>query len=145
MDIARLRRVPSQASRDRRETLRTLGVPERILDIEGWRRNGPDDWDRLDEHVYFAEAVGLDRIKIGWAGGDPRVRIAKLGNACPVELRLILAVPGPLALERWFHVACNEAWVRNEWFAATPEMRTLIALLQGIPHFGSFVDQRLKR
>lgn len=71
------------------------------------------------KHVYFIEAVGLDKVKVGIADDVGR-RLAGLQTASPVELRLLAAVPGDESLEQRIHASLSRYRVRGEWFFLTP-------------------------
>lgn len=65
--------------------------------------------------VYFIEATGLDRVKVGVAR-DPRKRLAELQVGSAVELRLIKAVPGDREIEYELHRRWREHRTIGEWF-----------------------------
>lgn len=78
--------------------------------------------------VYFIEAVGTGRIKIGVAN-CARSRLKHLDGPCPVELRLLGVLPTDKAgaLEKELHARFAEHRVKGEWFAAAPELLAFIA------------------
>ena len=88
---------------------------------------------RAPGRIYFIEAVGGERIKIGWTGTDPKYRGEALGNGCPFPLKLLLTLKGTIQTERAFHRLCREAHAHNEWFHATPGLRALIGVLSCVP------------
>lgn len=76
--------------------------------------------------VYFIEAVGLCRVKIGKAI-DPENRIAQLQTGSPVPLRLIGKTAGGHPLERKLHEEFHGARIDGgEWFHLTKELRSYI-------------------
>lgn len=79
--------------------------------------------------VYFAEAVGLDRIKIGHTT-DLTNRLANLRTACPVPLHLLFAFEAPLAAERDLHAMFARYRIANEWFHASVCLREAIASME---------------
>ena len=78
--------------------------------------------------VYFAEAMGTDRIKIGWTRDVTR-RLESLRCGCPVRLVLLGTMAGTLAeeyrLHRLFRALRSDGG--SEWFHATAELRAFIA------------------
>jgi hypothetical protein len=90
--------------------------------------------------VYFIEAVGAERIKIGWTAGDPRTRLDSIATGSPFPLRILAHLKGTQKIEQWMHRACKEAHAHNEWFRATPELRELIGMLAVVP--GLCFDRR---
>lgn len=80
-------------------------------------------WDH--SWVYFIEAVGLERIKIGKAN-NPEARLAGLQTGSPVPLRLLGKIPGGHALEKKLHGEFASLWMDGEWFHATKELRNYI-------------------
>lgn len=76
--------------------------------------------------VYFIEAVGLGRVKIGKAV-DPDNRICQLQTGSPVPLRLLGKTPGGHPLERKLHEEFHGARIDGgEWFHLTKELRSYI-------------------
>jgi hypothetical protein len=73
------------------------------------------------ELVYFVEAVGLARIKIGIAVNVAR-RFAALDQASPVPLRLLGVEEGGRVLESKLHQDFASCRVRGEWFEAVAEL-----------------------
>jgi hypothetical protein len=76
--------------------------------------------------VYFAEAVGQERIKIGRAD-NPEARVTQLQTGSAVELRLLGVVAGPSSLEAELHAAFANDRIQGEWFHATAELREYIS------------------
>jgi len=77
-------------------------------------------------YVYFVEAVGAKRIKIGWTT-DPRNRLDTLATASPFPLEQIKVTYGDRDTERWWHQKFEDLRVHREWFRATPRLRDAIA------------------
>ncbi|NQT15096.1 MAG: GIY-YIG nuclease family protein [Planctomycetes bacterium] len=75
--------------------------------------------------VYFIEAVGLDRIKIG-RSQDADARLESLRTGSPVPLRLLGVIP-PGGKEGEIHRAFAASREHREWFASTPELMEFIA------------------
>jgi hypothetical protein len=70
-----------------------------------------------DGWVYFIEAVGTGRIKIGWtAREDVQDRLTELSMQAPVPLRVVVAVRGPRRAEQWLHGRWGRLRVHGEWF-----------------------------
>lgn len=80
--------------------------------------------------VYFIEAVGADRVKIGFTSGDPARRAQKLQTACPFPLRVLASYPGSTVDEAALHerFAAARAVPATEWFHLTSEIRSHIAI-----------------
>lgn len=79
--------------------------------------------------IYFIEAVGGERIKIGFtAKNDPSARAKELQIASPFELKVIASFPGTLDTERRMHKQFAHLRVRprGEWFRAGEDLRDFI-------------------
>ena len=76
--------------------------------------------------IYFVEAVGADRIKIGFTDGEPEKRLAALATSSPFPMRLLCLIPGAVQSERDLHEAFADSRRNREWFAATPSLRAFI-------------------
>ena len=88
--------------------------------------------DATTSYVYFIEAVGLDRIKIG-KSQNPDNRLATLQTGSPVPLKLLGKTPGGLSLEGKLHSEFSNSQIDREWFHATRELRDYI---EGLAHAG---------
>jgi hypothetical protein len=77
-------------------------------------------------YVYFIEAVGAGRIKIGFTS-DPLRRFSELVTGSPFPLERIKVIYGDRSTETWWHQKFEDARVHNEWFRATPHLRKAIA------------------
>ena len=73
--------------------------------------------------VYFFEAVGCGRVKIGWSV-NVDARQSELQTGCPFPLRKIGYGPGSLADERALHrrFAAQRVSPSTEWFHLTSEI-----------------------
>jgi hypothetical protein len=76
--------------------------------------------------IYFIEAVGQDRIKIGKAD-NPESRLRQLQTGSAVELRLLGAVADNASREAETHAVFSSERIQGEWFHATPRLREYIA------------------
>jgi hypothetical protein len=76
--------------------------------------------------IYFIEAVGQDRIKIGKAD-DPKARLRQLQTGSSVELRLLGATADQASREAEIHAAFAFERIHGEWFHATQRLREYIA------------------
>lgn len=80
--------------------------------------------------IYFAEAVGIGHIKIGYTGKEDAVeRLADMQTGCPVPLRVLGLIPGTLDDEKDLHrrfASAHVAGAGKEWFKPTSEILTLI-------------------
>jgi hypothetical protein len=86
-----------------------------------------------DGLVYFIEAVGAGRIKIGHAR-DPQARLRELQTGSAYTLRLMAMVPGGMALERALHRRFADLRLAGEWFHATPPLLAEIAAITKASH-----------
>lgn len=84
--------------------------------------------------IYFVEAVGLDKIKIGTTSNSPRHRLQMLQNACPVQLKLLALVKGGVEIEDHIHAAFQNSRCHGEWFYATADLRNYISTLSASVH-----------
>lgn len=80
---------------------------------------------RTAGEVYFIEAIGAERVKVGWSR-DVVDRIDRIQVGCPFPLRILLAVSGTEQTERHLHEQrLVDAHAHGEWFHA-PAVRELI-------------------
>ncbi len=77
-------------------------------------------------YIYFAEAVGQDRIKIGKAD-NPEDRLKQLQTGSPVELRLLGVIADKASRETDIHALFDQDRIQGEWFNASPDLRRYIA------------------
>lgn len=77
--------------------------------------------------VYFLEAVGLDRVKVGWSS-KPHARIGELRTLIPCEVRLLKAVPGGQDEETELHRRFALHRTHGEWFRLSPIREAIEAL-----------------
>ncbi|MBY9008027.1 MAG: GIY-YIG nuclease family protein [Candidatus Lokiarchaeota archaeon] len=75
--------------------------------------------------IYFAEAVGLNLIKIVFSE-DPENRINYLNFSSPVRIDLIKTIKGSLFEEHYIHKRFKDIRIRGEWFQLTEELRSFI-------------------
>ncbi len=80
--------------------------------------------------VYFIEAIGANRVKIGWTGGNPRRRLSEIQHTSPFPLRLLALFSGTRRDEREFHDHFASARIVREWFEVTPSLLRLIAIVR---------------
>lgn len=128
----------------------TSGWP--IRPIEVWRAwKAPASVYRSSDYlttcgrVYFLEAVGADRIKIGWTAGDPKNRIHSMATGCPFPLRLHATLVGTVDGEQWLHERCKAAHAHGEWFHATEDIRALVGVLAVLPGYCTDMNGRVPR
>ena len=76
--------------------------------------------------VYFIEAIGVDRIKIGYSD-NPDKRLKQLLTGSPLTLELRATMPGSLTTERELHQRFAHLRIENEWFQYTDEIRQYIS------------------
>lgn len=96
--------------------------------------------------IYFARAVGLDRIKIGYVqevapsrtAAAVAKRLRQVGFLFGADLELLATTPGHRRMERWFHLRHASAALGREWFSASPTLMDDIAKLrEGAPIDGA--------
>ena len=75
--------------------------------------------------VYFIEAVGAERVKIG-VSGDVDKRFGQLAASFPGPLRLLGKAPGGRAREGSLHRRLANFHMGGEWFHLTPGVRAVI-------------------
>jgi len=73
-------------------------------------------------YVYFIEAVGLDKIKIG-VSDNPENRVQQLATGSAVTLRLKAKMSGDALTEREMHKKFQHLQVDREWFYAAKELK----------------------
>lgn len=84
-------------------------------------------------HVYFVQPVGGGLIKIGLTC-DPEARLRELMIWSPVDLQILVVIPGNLQLEQNIHDCFLDAHERGEWFKPIPRLTRAISLLKhGVP------------
>lgn len=70
-------------------------------------------------NVYFAEAVGLQLVKIGRTDNVEK-RMGELRAVCPVPLKLLAVLPGASPVrETLIHQRFSECREHGEWFRLT--------------------------
>jgi hypothetical protein len=86
--------------------------------------------------VYFVEAVGTGRVKIGIAEHFER-RLASLRCGSPVDLNVLLVIPGRARHEHALHRAFASERSHGEWFALSERLRALISELAACDRAGA--------
>lgn len=76
-------------------------------------------------YIYFIEAIGLNRIKIG-VSEDPKKRLKHLATGSPVSLILKGVIAGGHSSERELHRKFDHLRLDGEWFHATKELLKFI-------------------
>src|SRR5262245_31102393 len=79
-------------------------------------------------YVYFVEAIGAKRIKIGWTTRPPHWRLNDLTTSSPFPLELLKIIYGDYSTEQWWHQKFGDLRVHGEWFKARPSLRHAIAI-----------------
>ncbi len=90
--------------------------------------------DGAPEYIYFIKPKGADGpIKIGCSQAPLR-RLETIMSWSPIDLEIIVTVPGNMALESNIHDCFANSYRRNEWFNATPSLIAAIDQIKaGIP------------
>jgi hypothetical protein len=73
------------------------------------------------DFVYFAISEEGQKIKIG-KSANPAARIAALRCSSPVDIRLIGAIPGNMAIEKLIHAHFANERSQGEWFRSTERL-----------------------
>lgn len=81
--------------------------------------------------VYFIEALGARRLKIGWSQA-PHRRCGQLQTHSPHRLRLLAAIEGTRDHEHWLHTFCAEARDRGEWFHVRVGLRDFAEVIHSL-------------
>ena len=69
----------------------------------------------MKKYVYFIEAVGTNRVKIGFSS-DPYLRLQQIRTCSPFPVRLLAVIEGSVDLERAFHSQYDHKRIHGEWF-----------------------------
>ena len=81
--------------------------------------------------IYFIEAVGCDRFKIGFTKGEVEDRRRVLQVCAPFPLRVVAAVPGFRSDETDLHHRFAPLRCCGEWFRDGPDLRLFLAAVAG--------------
>lgn len=81
--------------------------------------------------VYFIEAVGLGRVKVGFTYKPVR-RFLQIKTACPSHVRMLSVIPGHMELERQLHLEWDSRRVVGEWFEFDERERGELAWIHDI-------------
>lgn len=76
-------------------------------------------------YVYFIEAVGQGKVKIGFSS-DVDARLSQLRTGSPYELRVVGRVDGGIDLEQILHDKFAKYRDDKEWFFFTKEIKAFI-------------------
>ena len=79
----------------------------------------------LKSYVYFIEALGMDKVKIGFSN-DPERRLSVLQTGSPSKLIMVAKIPGDIQLEKQLHNKFDHIRINKEWFHATKELKEFI-------------------
>lgn len=82
--------------------------------------------------VYFIEAVGLGRVKIGFTTNIFR-RFWQLQTCCPAPLEVLGIIDGGRDIEARYHRSYGNARIIGEWYRLFPRMRRFTYNLRGMP------------
>lgn len=77
--------------------------------------------------IYFIQADGTDRVKIGFTAGDPAKRLADLQTGCPHRLVILATASGSEQDEGRWHKDFATDRVQGEWFRLSPRLVAHIA------------------
>lgn len=79
-----------------------------------------------DSVVYFLEAAGLDRVKIGWSIKHSN-RQKDIQSCCPVTLQVVHTEPGGRPREQALHLQFAADRLHGEWFTFSDAIRNYVA------------------
>lgn len=82
----------------------------------------------------------LDRYKIGFSR-NPRQRAASLANTSPGETEVVATCPGSLDLEYRFHWCCASTRLKGEWFGASKDLDTVVAVMRILSSAVSIIEE----
>lgn len=92
-----------------------------------WRANAggyPDS-----ECVYFIEAVGSGRVKIGWTK-SLLLRLDALTPGCPYPLKVLATIAGSRKEEIKYHHRFVKYHLINEWFRYEGELKAFVKSIE---------------
>lgn len=84
------------------------------------------------QYVYFAEATGLRRVKIGFSARDPIGRVMGQQTSCPGKLRLLCIIRVDGHIESMLHDVFRQERVHGEWFKFSKRIKALIEVLRPV-------------
>jgi hypothetical protein len=76
-------------------------------------------------YIYFIEAIGTNRIKIGWST-NPNERLDHIASSCPFPVKLIKLIYGDYKTEQLWHQKFKHLRIYREWFKSTSALRMAI-------------------
>ena len=77
--------------------------------------------------VYFIEAIGFDRVKIGWTTKPAQERVKALKTSSPCDLVLLGTMPAKDQLaEKLVHERFSSIRIVGEWFEKTTELLAFV-------------------
>lgn len=76
--------------------------------------------------IYFIEAVGMDRVKIGYTV-NPARRFVGMLTSSPAPLSLLGCMPGGPQKEAQLHAQLAEHRLHGEWFRMVPAVMAVVA------------------
>lgn len=82
--------------------------------------------------VYFIEAVGTNKVKIGFTDGPVENRLKQLQTGCPVPLAVRAVVEGDLRAEGRFHLRFAHLKQEGEWFEIGPDLARFMDLAEWV-------------
>lgn len=83
--------------------------------------------------VYFIEAIGTERVKIGFTSHDtPSARLRRLQTSSPFELRVITSLSGSLGVEKHLHQrhVADRILPTAEWFHLRGKVLDLVEIVR---------------
>lgn len=106
---------------------------------EPWHsRKIPDNCEEIvtgleGPQVYFIEAVGLNRVKIGRTTGHAEYRLKEIQRMSPVPLRLITQIPANKFTEGRLHRRFSHLRLHGEWFEFGDDLQNyLVSIKRGL-------------
>lgn len=91
--------------------------------------------------IYFVEAVGLRRVKIGYSENFSN-RFRVLQNSCPVKLRVLKLVVATQDTEQALLAVFQKFRTHGEWFESHP---ALMQFIRDLAHKQFFSPEMLVR
>lgn len=85
--------------------------------------------------IYFIEAVGLDRMKIGTTRRDVAKRVKGIETMCPCPIRLLRVMGGDHSEERALHTRFTAHRSHGEWFVLSAIADEVARLEEPLPSY----------
>ena len=93
--------------------------------------------------VYFIQLGNLNFVKIGFSKDKSiSMRLNSIQTHLPLDLNILLIIPGSLKDEKFYHSILSSHKIRGEWFNLTDD---LMSLVESKRHLHINIDFKKKR